>query len=448
MDDLLPREQFEALAERLLRLSTADQTEVVAIGVDSSLTRFANSEIHQNVGERNVEIRVRALVGKRAGVATSNDLSEESLSRLSSRAIEAAKRQPEGPELPDLVRPSAVQPVDAFVAETANCTPEQRARLVGVVCRLANEARLKASGACTTETTTVGLANSNRVRFHEVGTRAGLLTVVLDDEGSGYAEQMHRNVREIDAEALGREAVDKGVRTRNAERVEPGEYPVVLEAYAVAETLNYLSYMGFGGLSLLEGTSFFRGRVDQQVVDPRISVWDDAREPRCLPSAFDFEGTPRQRVDLIRNGVAAGVVHDRRTAARAGTESTGHALPAPNTFGPFASHLIMAPGNTPEAKLAEGIERGIWVTRFHYVNVVKSDQAVLTGLTRDGTFLIEHGEVTRPIKNLRFTQGILDAWSGLGALGAEQRLLEGWGGAVLAPSMRLGAFRFTGVSDV
>jgi len=273
------------------------------------------------------------------------------------------------------------------------------------------------------------------------------LTVVLDDEGSGYAEQMAADVRDIDAEAIGREAVDKAVRSRGAIRIEPGEYTVVLEEYAVAEALNYLAYMGLGALSLQEGTSFLRGRLGEQVVDPRISILDDARDPRGLPSAFDYEGTPRQRVDVIADGIARGVVFDRRTAARAGRDSTGHALPAPNTFGPFPNHLIMSAGTTPRSKLAEGIERGLWVTRFHYVNVVKAEQSVLTGLTRDGTFLIEHGEVARPVKNLRFTQGILDAWSRLGALGTEQRLIEGWGGAVLAPAMRIDGFRFTGVSD-
>ena len=141
-------------------------------------------------------------------------------------------------------------------------------------------------------------------------------------------------------------------------------------------------------------------------------------------------------------------MYDTRTAIRTGHTSTGHALPAPSTFGPFPSHLMMAAGDTPRADLAKGIKRGLWVTRFNYVNVVKSDRAVLTGLTKDGTFLIENGEVTRPVKNLRFTESVLDTWSTLKALGAERKLLDGWGDAVLAPAMQLERFRFTGVSDV
>lgn len=448
MDELLGKSRFEALADRLLNASTADQTEVAVIGVDSALTRFANSGIHQNVAERNVQIRIRAIAGKRSGVATGNDMSDSALAQILERAVEAAKRQPEDPELPDLPGPLPAEPVPSFSQATADCTPVQRARMVGPICAFAVEHGLRASGACSTETAEIGVANSRGVRRHELRSSSSLLTVILDDQGSGYAQQTARDVDAIDAEALGREAVDKAVRSRGAERIEPGEYPVVLEEYAVGEMLVYLAYMGFGALSLQEGTSFLRGRLGQPVVDPRISIFDDALDPIGLLASFDYEGVPKQRVDLIAHGTGAGVVYDTRTAVREGKRSTGHALPAPNTFGPFTSHLMMGAGDTPRSELAKGIERGLWVTRFNYVNVVKSDRAVLTGLTKDGTYLIEHGEVTRPVKNLRFTDGVLDAWSGLSALGSERRLMEGWGGAVLAPAMRLDRFRFTGVSDV
>ncbi|HZO32864.1 MAG TPA: TldD/PmbA family protein [Chloroflexota bacterium] len=448
MDELFGRGRFEALADRLLNASAADQTEVVVIGVDAALTRFANSGIHQNVAERNVQIRVRAIVGKRSGVATTNDVSEPALAQVLERAVEAAKRQPEDPDLPDLPGPLPVELVSSFSQATADCSPEQRAKMVRPICALAVEHGLKASGACSSETTEIGIANSRGVRRHELRSSSSLLTVILDDQGSGYAERTARDVESIDAEALGREAVDKAVRSRGAELIEPGEYPVVLESYAVGEMLMYLAYMGFGALALQEGTSFLRGRLGQQVVDRRISVWDDAHNPLGLPASFDFEGVPKQKVSLIENGVGSGVVYDTKTASREGGQSTGHALPAPDTFGPFPSHLMMGAGDTPRSELAKGIQRGLWVTRFNYVNVVKSDRAVLTGLTKDGTFLIENGEVTRPVKNLRFTQGVLEAWSGLQALGAERRLMEGWGGAVLAPDMRLDRFRFTGVSHV
>ena len=445
---MLGAEAFDRIAARVLARSRAEQTEVVVLGTDSALTRFASSAIHQNVAERNAEVRVRAVVGKRAGVATSNDLSDDTLDRLADRAAEIARHQPEDPDQPDLPGPSELEPVDAYREETASCPPERRARMVGTICRLATEQGLEASGALTTELSEVGVANSHGLRRHELRTRASLLTVVLDDAGSGYAERTSSSVDDLDAEAIGREAVDKAVRSRGAIRVEPGAYTVVLEEYAVGDVLNYLAYMGFGALAYREGTSFLRGRLGQKVVDERISVWDDGHDPRTLPASFDYEGVAKQRVALFERGVAAGVVYDSRTATRDGRASTGHAMPAPSTFGPFPTNLVMAPGDTPKAELARPIERGLWVTRLHYVNVAKSERAALTGLTRDGTFLIENGEVTRPVMNLRFTESVLDAWNALGAISQERLLVEGWGGGTLAPAMRLDRFTFTGVSDV
>ncbi|MDP8921269.1 MAG: TldD/PmbA family protein [Chloroflexota bacterium] len=444
---MLGAEAFDRIAARVLKRSPADQTEVVVLGTDSALTRFANSAIHQNVAEWNAVVRVRAIVGKRSGVAASNDLSDDALDRLAERAAEIARRQPEDTDLPDLPAPSELVPVDAYREETASCPPERRARMVATICRLATEQGLDASGALTTELDVVGVANSRGLRRYEERTRASLLTVVLDDAGSGYAERTSPSVDDLDAEAVGREAVDKAVRSRGAIRVEPGEYAVVLEEYAVGDLLNYLAYMGFGALALSEGTSFLRGKLGQRIVDERISVWDDGHDPHTLPASFDYEGVAKQRVALIERGVAAGVVYDSRTAAREGRASTGHALPAPSTFGPFPTNLVMAPGDTPKAELARPIERGLWVTRLHYVNVVKSERAALTGLTRDGTFLIEHGEVTRPIRNLRFTESVLAAWNALGAISRERLLVEAWGGGTLAPAMRLDRFTFTGVSD-
>ncbi len=444
---MIDAEHFRRLAEPLLASPGADETEVVLIGTDSSLTRFANSAIHQNVVERNAEVRVRAVVGTRVGVATTNDLSERSLERVARRAIQSAYRQPDNPGFPGLPEPSFAAQVDGFRADTAECTPERRAEMVRVLCNLAREKTLMASGALTTESAVLGVANSRGVFAHQPTSRANILTVMMDDEGSGYAERSDRSIDAIDAEGAAREAIGNAERGRGAISLEPGNYPVVLGEYAVAELLTYLAYIGFGALAYQEGTSFLRGKLGTPIVDERISIWDDGRDERGLPTGFDFEGVPKQRVDLVVQGVAIGVVYDSATAARDGRASTGHALPAPNPSGPLPTHLQMGAGETPKAELGRDIQRGLWISRFHYVNVVKSESAVLTGLTRDGTFLIENGEIGRPVKNLRFTQAVLDAWVGLGALGSERALVESWGGAVLVPAMRLEAFSFTGVSE-
>ena len=203
-------------------------------------------------------------------------------------------------------------------------------------------------------------------------------------------------------------------RSAGATDLEPGAYDVILEEYAVQTILEYLAYAGFSALAVEEGRSFMD--LGNRVMGDNVSIWDDGNDPSGLPAAADFEGVAKQRVDLVTDGVATAVVHDSATARRAGVASTGHALPAPNTFGPMTWNLFMAPGSSSKEAMLSSIERGIWVTRFHYVNIVHPRKAVLTGMTKDGTFLIENGRIVRPIRNLRFTEEIPAAFSRIEAI--------------------------------
>lgn len=446
---MLGEAQCRRIAEQALAASQADETEVVLLGTYSGLTRFANSAIHQHVFESNVELRVRAALGKRVGVAATNDLSPAGIGEVVARAMTIAEHQAEDPDFPGLPEPAPIAEVASFHAPTAEFGPAARARAVGLICALADERGIVASGAFSTGAFERAVANSRGLWAYEPASAASIkIVLIADEDASGYAERASRNVEELDFEALAREAIDKAERSRGAVTLEPGVYPVVLEPYAVAEALEYLGYMGFGARALQEGHSFLCGRLGQQIVSARVSIWDDARDPRGLPAAFDFEGVPTQRVTLIERGVARGVVYDTRTARRDGARSTGHALPAPNPFGPYPSHLLMAPGDAEPGALAAALEHGIWVTRFHYVNTVHPRQAILTGMTRDGTFLVERGEVTRPVRNLRFTQNMLEALSGVRTVGRELVAVGGFGGATLAPALVLDGFNFTGVSTL
>jgi PmbA protein len=232
---------------------------------------------------------------------------------------------------------------------------------------------------------------------------------------------------------------------RGAGELEPGEYEVILEEHAVAGLLEYLSYIGFSGLAHEEGRSFMD--LGKRLMGENVSIWDDGADPSGMPSPIDFEGVVRRRVDLIENGVAKAVVHDAATGSRAGTGSTGHGLPAPNLLGPMALNLFMAPGSTPRDELISDVKRGVWVTRFHYINPVHPKKAILTGMTKDGTFLIEDGGLSRPILNFRFTQSIPEAFSDVRAAGSETRVLPGeFFGAARVPALHLGSFNFTGVT--
>jgi predicted Zn-dependent protease len=296
---------------------------------------------------------------------------------------------------------------------------------------------------------TVAVANSLGIRSMHRSTRAALLTVMMDGfasgAASGYAHAGSPDVADIDAEALGAEAAAKADAMRGAAALDAGEYEVILEEYAVAGLLEYLSFIGFSGLAHEEGRSFME--LGTRVMGENVSIWDDGADPTGLPAPIDFEGVVRQRVELIRAGVANAVVHDAATGARAGTGSTGHGLPAPNLAGPMAMNVFMAPGTTPRDELISGVKRGVWVTRFHYINPVHPKKAILTGMTKDGTFLIEDGRLTRPLLNFRFTQSIPEAFSDVRAASRETKLLPGeFAGAFRAPAVHLGSFNFTGVT--
>ena len=193
-----------------------------------------------------------------------------------------------------------------------------------------------------------------------------------------------------------------------------------------------------------EGRSFAEpGRV---VGSELVTIWDDGTDPAGLPMPFDYEGVGKQRVMLLERGVCRDVVYDAQTAARAGRRSTGHGLPAPNTWGPFPINMFMAPGDTPREDLVAGMERGLLVTRFHYTNPVHPKLAIVTGMTRDGTFLVEGGRIVAPVRNLRYTQSYLEALAGVEAVSRERRLVKGMLGGALVPAVRIASWTFTGTT--
>ena len=438
---LTDQAELKRFVDRLLEASPAQQTEVLVTEWDSALTRFANNGIHQNVAERDVSARVRVVKDGKTGVASINQLNETAAKDVLRRAIAIADLQPEG-ELVPMPGPAKSHPVEAWSDATAAATPEQRADFVEAICAKAGRAGLKAFGAFSTGAEQLAIANSLGVFHHHRSTEATINTVVMGEAGSGYADRSAIDVRELDKDSLADEVIDKAQRNQNAQPVEPGDYEVVLEEYAVAEMLEFLSFIGFGALAAQEERSFMR--LGERITGENIDIWDDGLDPSGAPMSFDFEGVPKQKVQLINHGVASGLVYDMQTAQRAGRQSTGHGLPAPNTDGPFAVNLFMAPGSTPKPELTTDIKRGIWVTRFWYVRVVQPKASIITGMTREGTFLIENGKITRPVKDLRFTQSILEALNSTLAISQSTKLqISEYLGASRVPALRLKAFTFT-----
>ena len=263
--------------------------------------------------------------------------------------------------------------------------------------------------------------------------------------GTGYAEAAAVDASTIDARAIGKEAAVKARSTANAVSVEPGDYPVVLEEYAVVDLLDMLGYLGFSALAVQEERSFFE--PGKRIGSDAVTIRDDGHDPAGLPLWFDYEGVAKQQVALVEAGLCRAVVHDAQTAARAGVASTGHGLPAPNPYGPFPLNMIMEPGTASRDELIGGLDRGLLVTRFHYTNPVHPKLAIVTGMTRDGTFLVEGGRIVGPVKNLRYTQSYLEALAGTVAVGSERRTLRGFLGGVVVPAVRIDNWTFTGGTE-
>lgn len=439
-----------ALAERLVAEATragATEAEALVVAEASALTRFANSEIHQNVAEENIRSSLRFVLGRRVGVAATGRTDREGLAALVERAASIARNAAELPDWGGLPEPEPITPLPgAFATATAEATPEGRADGVRAVIAAADADGVLAFGSFATGLEGVAVANSKGVRAAEARTAAHLLTVAIGpDGGSGYAEAAATSIETIDPGSIGREAAAKARAAANPVALDPGDYPVVLEEYAVVDLLDMLGYLGFSALAVQEGRSFFE--PGRRVGSELVTIRDDATDPATLPASFDYEGVPKTPVTLVEAGVCQEVVYDAQTAARAGRRSTGHGLPAPNPWGPFPTNMLMEPGTATRDELLGGLDRGLLVTRFHYTNPVHPKLAIVTGMTRDGTFLVEGGRIVGPVRNLRYTQSYLDALAGIEAVGRERRTVRGFLGGVAVPAVRIAAWTFTGATE-
>ncbi len=443
---MVGRDRALSIVTKAVEFSEADQTEAVVRVTDAYLTRFSSNYIHQNVGEHNVQLSVRVALGKRLGSASTNAVDEQGIRECVQRALRIARVQEENPDFASFPAPEPIPEVGGYFEETAECTPDRRAEGVARIIDAASSRGLQAAGAFSTAAAELAVANSLGVRAYHRWTTAALNTVIMSDEGSGWAAALAGQVGDIDPQAVASRAIDKCLRSAHPAALEPGEYEVVLEPAAVATLMGFLARLGFSALAVQEGRSFLCGKIGQRIVDERITMWDDATDPAGIPMAFDFEGVPKRRLSLLRRGVAENVVHDSFTAGREGKKSTGHAIPG--GFGePMPTHLFVASGEATLEEMIASTRRGILVTRFHYVNPVHPVKTIITGMTRDGTFLIENGRVTRPVKNFRFTESILNALNQVELVGKDRELHGGRLGGIMVPALKLRRFHFTGVTE-
>lgn len=434
------RGALEAILERALTASKADETEALIAASDNSLTRFTHNFAHESVSERNCQMSVRAVIGKRSGVAATNKLDDAGILEVVNRAYEIAKLSTEDANFPGL--PGAQDGVadmpSSFDPATAQATADVRASAVADIAKIMRVYDLYAAGYVSTQSDAFALANSKGVKRFYRGTDSGINVKAIGSDSSGYAEGFSRRFDDLNPIALAERAAKKAVAGKNPRALEPGKYTVILEAPGFREFLGYLSWIGFGAQSFDEGSSFMSGQIGEKIVGDNVTLRDDFSHPLGSGIPFDFEGVPRQPVSLIERGVAKGVVYDSYYAAKLRHPNTGHALPAPNSDGPMPLNIVVDPGATSLEDMIREVAHGVLVTRTWYIRLVDQKQTIITGMTRDGLFLIERGRITKGLKNMRFNESIVGA---LGRCDLASALVRSE--SHVLPAVRIEGFNFS-----
>jgi predicted Zn-dependent protease len=431
----------------LVRARAADaEVEVTIRQGTEALTRFANGFIHQNVASEVNHVLLRvALDGRSSSTSVDGPADDASLGRAIDRVLEATRVRPPDPDWPGVAPRAAAADVDHWDDATATADPDERAARVGAFVDAGSG--LETAGFCSTSAINVAFANGAGQRLTGRATAADLDGIARTPTADGSGRKASVRLADLDGHEIGDRAARKAREASNATDLEPGRYEVILEPGCVADILSFLLVFGFNGKAVEEGRSF--ARLGETQFDAAVSLRDDVTDPATTGIPFDVEGTPKRPLDLVRGGVTAGLLHTRRTARAAGTESTGHAVEGGGAWGALGANLILSAGERAPAELIAGVERGVLVTDFWYTRILDPRTQVVTGLTRNGVWLIENGEILRPVTNMRFTQSFLDAL-GPGAvrgIGADSTLIIGdWASIYLVPSLHLGSWNFTGGS--
>jgi len=435
----MSRDGFMEVCERILGLlPSGAEAQVTVNRGHSGLTRFANSYIHQNVAEEAVSVRLKVALDGRVATAGTNQSDDEALDRLVGATVAAAKLRPVDPAWAGMAPAAPAPDVEHYDEATATADPDARARAVRAFVDAGDG--LSAAGYCDTTGSIVAFANTAGQRLDGRMSRATISGIHQTPTSEGVGGQTSALLGELDAGAEGTRAAAKARAGAEVVDIEPGVYEVVLEPDCVANMLGFIASSGFNAKAVQEDRSFVH--LGEQQFDERITIFDDATDPRTIGFLFDAEGTPRRPLDFVRGGVTTGIAHDRRTAARSGTGSTGHASMMGESFGAAPANLFLAEGETSLEELIGAVERGLLVSNFHYTRILDPKTQVVTGLTRSGVFLVEDGKVGGAVSNLRFTQSYVGALAPgkVKGVGSDGRLVSGYH----VPSLHLAGWNFTG----
>jgi predicted Zn-dependent protease len=457
---MLTREQASDIFDRIRCYSSADEVEVLFAGSRFALTRFANNTIHQNVEEENCLTSIRTNFGGRTARATANQFDDESLKRAVATSESLARVQEADPDLlpmPDAREAGEGAPSTRYFESTAAITPAERAKAVGRMVAIADRHKLTTAGIYSTSESLEGIFNSHGLARWHTQTLAEVSITMLANDSSGWQKLNSPDAGNLDPAQLAETAAQKAADSAHPREIAPGKYTVVLEPSAALDIVGFM-FWDYSGMALLDQRSFLNGRIGTQLFGPNINIWDDAQHPLQAGSPFDGEGIARSRVQLVENGVVKGVVYGRATAAKmkkseiaakvGPIEPTGHGLPVPNEMGEMPMNIIFAVPPNPQSldQMIASTERGLLVTRLWYIREVDPYEKIVTGMTRDGTFLIENGKVQCGVRNFRFNQSLITMLSNVAAMSIPVRACGEESFDMVVPAMKVEDFNFTEVT--
>jgi predicted Zn-dependent protease len=447
-EQLLPERELKQIIGTVLRLAKstgADETEVYVDETAESLTRFANNAVHQNVAERGLNVSIRTVVDRRTARATTNRVDEDSLRAAIEGSLSLAHSQPKNPRLLPMPGKQRYRKVNRFDKATAFLTPEDRARAVRRACDLAIQNGQVAAGIFGSGLQQSAMGNSRGLFAAYRETHAEFSITMQENPAASWAKANAARIRDFDPQKLAQRASEKAHMAVDARELAPGRYTVILEPAAALDLVGFLFY-DFAATALQDKRSCLNERMGKQVFGKNISITDDAYHPLQLGPPFDGEGLPRQPVLLVDRGVPTNLVYARSSAKAGHKKPTGHGFALPNEYGEAPMNLVFAGGDSSLEKMIALTERGLLVTRLWYIREVDPYEKVMTGMTRDGLFLVENGKVTSAVRNFRFNQSILEMLRNVELLGPAVRATGEESFEMVVPAMKVRDFHFTEVT--
>jgi predicted Zn-dependent protease len=442
------RDNAEAIFEQVVDAARAlgiTQIEAIIADSDEALTRFANNAIHQNVAERTTHLSVRPVIDGRTARASTNRLNRDAIREVVAEAIAIAKLTEPDPDLPPLAERADYHNVERWFETTARSTPEDRARAVAEAIRAVEAAGQTAAGIYSTGESVFSLLNSRGVSARHRETMARFSITAMAADSSGWAKASACDRASLNPLELALTAARKATQSSAPRALPPGRYTVILEPAAVLDLTGQM-FPDFSATAIRDGRSFLNDRIGKKIFGENITIHDDAAHPLQSGAPFDGEGVPRSRLTLVERGVVREIAYSRQAAALAGAVPTGHGFPLPNEFGEAPANIVVSGGATSLDQMIASTDRGILVTRLWYIREVDPYEKIFTGMTRDGTFLIEGGRVAAGARNFRFNQGLIEMLSNVDSLSAPVRASGEETCDMVTPAMKVREFNFTEVT--